>query len=432
MSFEPKPITVKKTSFYFEREPLIRPFAFKGSAMTEIWQTASLVRSESNYGIGLTSQNALWSDGGLFASCPEQKANGLMKDLSVFALDVLTGETFSSPMEVLDGLFADVLARGRKISGRADLRPTFALNALVGLDNALWTLFYRENDDCRTFDDLIPPDCRDAFARRHEKVAAIPLFSYNIPAAEIQSAAEKEGYFFMKIKIGQPGTQEEMLEKDKARLSEIHALLGSVETPWTSDGRLPYYFDANGRYEKKETLLALLDHAEKIGALAQIALIEEPFDETAEIDVSDLPVRLAADESAHTVADVRTRIEMGYRAIALKPAAKTLSMSFLMAAEAKRLGVPCFVADLTVNPVLIDWNKNVAARLDPFPGLSMGLLESNGSQNYRRWPQLLETLPNRYASWVTPKNGFWTVGKDFYGQSGNIFDDPNHYSDELL
>ena len=37
------------------------------------------------------------------------------------------------------------------------------------------------------------------------------------------TAAVAQGYFFMKIKIGQPGTQAEMLEKDKARLSAIHA-----------------------------------------------------------------------------------------------------------------------------------------------------------------------------------------------------------------
>ena len=64
-----------------------------------------------------------------------------------------------------------------------------------------------------------------------------------------------QGYFFMKIKIGQPGTQEEMLNKDKARLSAIHKAIGHVRTSYTANGKLPYYFDANGQYEKKETLL---------------------------------------------------------------------------------------------------------------------------------------------------------------------------------
>ena len=100
----------------------------------------------------------------------------------------------------------------------------------------------------------------------------------------------------MKIKIGQPGTQDEMLAKDMERLSSIHKAIGHYRTPHTSTGKLPYYFDANGRYEKKETLLKLIDHARKIGAFEQIAIIEEPFPEELEIDVRDIPVRLAADE----------------------------------------------------------------------------------------------------------------------------------------
>ena len=187
----------------------------------------------------------------------------------------------------------------------------------------------------------------------------------------------------MKIKIGQPGTQEEMLEKDKARLSEIHAAIGALETPHTRDGRLPYYFDANGRYESKDTLLRLLDHARRIGAFDRIAVVEEPFPEELEVRVDDLGVRVAADESAHTDRDAARRIDLGYGAIALKPIAKTLSMTLRIARLAHERGVPCFCADLTVNPILVDWNKVFAARLAPLPGLSLGLVETNGHQNYR-------------------------------------------------
>ena len=70
-----------------------------------------------------------------------------------------------------------------------------------------------------------------------------------VPPAEIKSAADS-GFFFMKIKLGQPGTQEEMLAKDTARVSQIHAVLKDCRTPYTKSGKLPYYFYANGRYEK--------------------------------------------------------------------------------------------------------------------------------------------------------------------------------------
>jgi L-alanine-DL-glutamate epimerase-like enolase superfamily enzyme len=231
----------------------------------------------------------------------------------------------------------------------------------------------------------------------------------------------------MKIKLGQPGTQAEMLEKDKARLSAIHAAIGGARTPYTADGRLPYYFDANGRYESKDTLLRLLDHAKSIGAFEQIALVEEPFPEELEVDVSDIPARLAADESAHTDRDALARIEMGYQAIALKPIAKTFSMSLKIAQLAHERGVPCFCADLTVSPVLVEWNKNVAARLGAFPGLGLGLVETNGHQNYRNWEQLRRHHPAPEAQWSQTRRGVFELDADYYARSGGVFDPLPHY-----
>ena len=75
--------------------------------------------------------------------------------------------------------------------------------------------------------------------------------AYNIPVNEIVAAVDS-GYFFMKIKIGQPGTQDEMLEKDKARLTAIHNAIGKSTTLYTRDGKLPYYFDANGGLRRRK------------------------------------------------------------------------------------------------------------------------------------------------------------------------------------
>jgi L-alanine-DL-glutamate epimerase-like enolase superfamily enzyme len=250
--------------------------------------------------------------------------------------------------------------------------------------------------------------------------------AYAVPVAEIRDAAA-QGYFFMKIKIGQPGTQAEMLEKDKARLSDIHAAIGGMETPHTRDGRLPYYFDANGRYESKDTLLRLLDHARRIGAFDRIAIVEEPFPEEVEARVDDLGVRVAADESAHTDADAARRIELGYGAIALKPIAKTLSMTLRIARLAHARGIPCFCADLTVNPILVDWNKVVAARLAPLPGFSLGLVETNGHQNYRNWEAMRRYHPSFGAPWTQPEKGVFRLDADFYARSGGIFQPSPHY-----
>jgi L-alanine-DL-glutamate epimerase-like enolase superfamily enzyme len=421
-----KKITIDTVGSDFEREPLIRPFGFKGGFMTEIWQTANMVKSTSGIQkVGLCTQNVLWSDAAVFASHSESGGNALMYALTEYALQMLKGRSFTNPVELLDEITEDVYQYGIRITNNPNLRKTFALNALVGIDNAIWMLYAAENR-IKNFDDLIPEKYRSALSHRHKTVASIPLMAYSIPVTEIVQAVES-GYFFMKIKIGQPGTQEEMLAKDMERLSSIHKAIGHYQTPHSSSGKLPYYFDANGRYEKKETLLRLIDHAKKIGAYEQIAIIEEPFPEELHFAVNDIPVRLASDESAHTDQDAIVRIEMGYKAIALKAIAKTLSMTMKIASVAKERNIPCFCADLTVNPILIDWNKNIAARLDPFPGLGTGLLETNGHQNYKNWDIMESYHPFEDATWRKTQEGVFNLNDDFYSKSGGVLTDSDHY-----
>jgi L-alanine-DL-glutamate epimerase-like enolase superfamily enzyme len=424
---EMKKIVISEVNSNFEREPLIRPFGFKGGFMSEIWQTASWMKSGSGISkTGLCTQSVLWSDADIFAKYSESGGNAMMYAMTEYAMQLLKGQSFTDPVDLLDSLWREVLAYGKKITGKPDLRETFALNALVGVDNAIWMLYAQENG-FKNFDEMIPEKWRPAVSHKSKTVASIPLMAYSIPVEEIRQAVE-EGYFFMKIKIGQPGTQEEMLEKDKARLTEIHNAIGHYKTTHAENGKLPYYFDANGRYESKVTLLRLIDHAQKIGAFDQIAVIEEPFPEELKIDVSDIPLRLAADESAHTDADAVERIEMGYQSIALKAIAKTLSMTLKIANVAKQHNIPCFCADLTVNPILIDWNKNVAARLDPFPGLGTGLLETNGHQNYKNWKQMESYHPYTNARWRKTIDGVFNTDDDFYKTSGGILTDSEHYT----
>ncbi len=423
---QPNRITIHRIDSDFEREPLAQPFGFKGGYISELWQAIVYLQSASGIGkVGLGTQSVLWSDASVFASHTESGGNALMYAMTEYALQELKGIQFSNPIELLDAIFDDVYQYGKKITNNPDLRKTFALNSLVAVDNAAWLLYAAENG-LDNFDDLVPGKYRTALSHNHNTVASIPLLSYNVPVAEIKQAVA-DGYFFLKIKIGQAGTQEEMLAKDMRRLSEIHEAIGRRETPHTEDGRPCYYLDANGRYQQMDTFLRLLDHIEKIGAMDQVAIIEEPFPEELRADVSGIPVRLAADESAHTVEDALERIQMGYRAIALKAIAKTLSMTLKIAGKAAEHQVPCFCADLTVNPILVDWNKNVAARLAPFPGLRCGLLETNGHQNYRNWKRMEQNHPCPDASWRQCREGIFHLDQDFYLKSGGILQDSRHY-----
>jgi L-alanine-DL-glutamate epimerase-like enolase superfamily enzyme len=418
-------IKIRNVDSNFEREPLY-PFRFKGSFVSELWQTVSYIESESGISkIGLGTQSVLWSDAKVFADHSVNGGNALMFATTERALQMIKGNSFTDPIQLLDDILPEVYEYAKGITNNPNLRKTFALNALVCVDNAVWLLYAAENG-MKSFDEMIPVPYRAGLPWRHEKIASIPAFSVGTDVAKIKSAAD-EGYFIMKLKLGSSGTQKEMLEKDKEFLSAVHKVLGNYKTPYTRDGRIPYYLDPNGRYEQKDTFLRLLDHARKIGAFDQIAVVEEPFEENNEVYVGDMGVIIGADESAHTVEDAAKRIEQGYGAIVLKGIAKTLSMTLKIAKLAAEKKVPCFCADLTVNPILVDWNKCVAARLAPFPNMGVGLQETNGHQYYKNWEKMMSYHPKAGATWTQTQKGVYLTDKSFYDQSGGIFEPSAHY-----
>lgn len=426
-----KSIKVVAVDSNFEREPLAQPFGFKGGSLDNIWQTLAYLKSESGkHGIGIGVQSVLWSDASVFAAHTQHGGNALMYAMSERALQLIKGQSFSDPISLLDNVLEEVYAYGKQITRNPNLRKTFALNALVGVDNAAWVLYAKENGITH-FDELVPSAYQPGLSAKHQKVVAIPALGYGTPIDTIKQMAD-DGFFIMKIKIGAPGDQKEMLEKDKAFLKAIHEAIGHYETPHSPDGKIPYYFDANGRYDKQETLHAFLDYAEEIGALEQIAVLEEPFGERNQEDVRELTARgprVAADESAHTDEDALTRIQQGYNAIAVKAVAKTLSMTMKIAQVAYENQTPCFCADLTVNPILVEWNKVVAARLPAFPGWDMGMQETNGWQNYKYWDRMKSYHPMPDASWTLPQRGVYLTEADFFANSGGILKPSPHYEE---
>jgi len=414
----------------YEKEPLIKPFGFKGSSITSVWQTATYLESDSGtHKIGLGTQSVLWSDSRVFAKHNEDDGNEIMFNITKKALQMLKGATLENPVKMQDDMMGELMKQSIAITDQADLRKTFMLNALVPVDNALWLLWAAENG-IDNFDELIPAAYRPGLSAKNQKVVSIPALSYGTSMASIKQLAD-DGFFIMKIKIGAPGTQDEMLQKDIEFLDNIHKTIGHYETKHTNDGKIPYYFDANGRYEKKESLHKFLDHAEKIGALEQIAVLEEPFGERNQGDVSDLVQRgprVAADESAHTDKESLARIQQGYNCIAVKAVAKTMSMTMKIAQLAFDHNIPCFCADLTVNPILVDWNKTIAARLPAFPEMpGLGLQETNGWQNYKNWEAMKMKHPSKNSNWIDSIDGVYDTGEEFMTQSGGIFQASDHY-----
>lgn len=422
-----KQIQVIRTDSDFEREKLLHPFGFKGGYLTELWQVASLMESATgNKAIGLATQSILYGDADLFARSSEAEGNAMMYLLANKALQQIKDVRFYNPVDLLERILPQVHRAAQQLTGMPEVNINFVYNALISVDNAAWLLYAAENG-YTSFDRMIPPEYRDALGYRNKQVGILYQVPYNMPLQQIKQAAE-DGYFLFKIKTGHPGSQEEMLQKDMERLTQIHNALKNCRTGRTVNGKLLYTMDANARYETKETLMRYLDHARGIGAFDQILLYEEPLVETNDEDVHDVGIRIAADESAHDEQGAVRRIDQGYGAIVLKGIAKTLSLSLRIAKLAHQRNVPCLCADLTVNPILVDWNKNVAARLAPFPGINMTLMETNGDSNYANWTQLSAGHPYADARWTQRIGGVFELDDDFYEKSGGIFATPTQYA----
>ncbi len=417
---------IESYRFNLEREPLAKPFHFKGGFFTEKWVLVTSLTSRGGIqATGLGGLAVLWSDPEVFFAYSETGGNVIMAAMAETAAKLLIGKSFESPVEALDFVFPEIHEFGRVLTRNQNLTKTFTLNALVSLDLALWVLFFHENK-LANFDDLIPGGYRPAFAAHQAKLARVPVISYNTSREELLHLVDS-GHFFLKIKVGQAGTTEEMLEKDRTRLKEVHKTLAGRQTPHTRSGKIQYYLDANGRYPDKETLQRLIDSLDRMKILEQVALLEEPFPPEVRTEVFDLPICLAADESLHGLSEVNERADLGYKAMAIKPAGKTLSKSLQMVQAAQGRGIPCFVADSACIPLLLEWNKNVAARLKPFPGLEMGIIESHGEQTYKNWRGLAADLPIPAGGWVEPKEGIYYLDEKFYETSGGIFLPPGHY-----
>lgn len=420
---------VRGADVEFIREPLLAPFGFKGSHVNELWQTAVRLCSGSDAAVGVGVQSVLWSDARVFRENSASGGNAMMFAMTNYAARLCRGMCFSHPGELLDQLLEPVWEYGRSLTGRRDLRMTFALNALVPLDFAAWRLYAKEQG-ITSFDDLIPETARSALCFRHGAVGEIPLVSYGMADNAIQQLLDR-GNFLLKVKIGHRSAGDtdpwEMLRRDKDRLGLLHRLAENRETPYTKSGKIAYYLDANGMYPDCDFLKRFLDYADHIGVLPQIALLEEPLDEANTADLSGLPVRIVADESAHSVADVLQRIQQGYRAVALKPAAKTLTMTFRMLEAAHRKNIPCFCADLTAPPVTVEWSKNIASRLQPLPGILTGVLETNGAQNYRNWSCMERYHPCAGEAFTRPQGGVFCLADMFYRCSGGVLMDSEYY-----
>ena len=401
-------------------EPLNSPFGFKGSYSSSIWITTVKLKTFKNFSSGSSIQGVLWSDGNVYSKIGESKSNELMFSITQHLCELLVDKEYEKPGDLFDFLYTQGMKYAKDIL-QFSPRKTFILNAMVPIDNALRLLYCKEmqafNYSSFAFDN-------EVFQVKQDKLALIPLISYNTSIEQIKQLAD-DGVCVFKIKIGadpdRDNDKNKMLEQDKKRIAEIHSVLTDYKSEYTDNGYVAYYLDANGRYDTIDRVIRLLEYTKLIGAFDRIILLEEPFDEENDLNVSNIEVTVAADESVHDVYDAKKKIDLGYKAFALKPIAKTITATNKIAKLAIENNIALFCADLTVTPLLVEINKNYASRLLPVPGMKIGIIESNGSQNYVNWAEMMAMHPLKNHLSVTPVNGIFQLNDDYHKKSGGIF-----------
>lgn len=403
---------IDKCKIGYVKEKLMKPFGFKGGYVSDVWQVAVTVGDGECQATGLSIQSVLWSDAMVFQKYGQEKGDQLMYETTKYALGLLKNIEFDTPFQATEELFEKCYEHIVKVTGE-DIRKTFVLNALVAVDMAIW-LFYAKKNKIVSFSELTN------LPKEQERIASIPLITYSTTIDEIKEILVN-GEFFLKVKIGNE------YEWDKKRIKNIHELTKGYQSEYTSTNRPVLYLDANGRYESKEHLQSLIEFLDKERILSEIGVFEEPFSEDKQYDVSDIPCLFACDESAHSVHEVKERYQQGYRSLALKPVAKTLSESLVMLEYANEMNMKTFIADLTVNPFLLELNRNVAARIKTLDCVTVGLLETNGSMNYVNWEKMIEYHPLGRKGFLQAEKGVFEL-KDYYRNDGGIFMESPYYN----
>ena len=405
----------------FSNENLISPFGFKGSYVDYLTIVKCKITTDKTNGVGYGLQSILWSDAGVFSNLGNDKGNELMLKITNYALNEIKNVSGDNPISTIDKVYNKVLNYAKSLY--ANLRETFVKNALVAVDNALWQAYGKENN-VTDITKIIPTKYLKALNNKHKTLCNVPLITYGVSESDIKMLLDG-GSVLLKIKIGNDLggklSKAEMLENDKKRINVIHNIAKNYKSKYSKSGNILYYLDANGQYDTINRVNELINYLKEIGAYDNVVLFEEPFDEFNEINVSSLPIRVVADESVHSENDVLKRINLGYKAIALKPIAKTLSETLKILKIANDNNIICFCADLTVPPIMVEWNKQVASRIDTLPELNVGIMESNGKQNYVNWKELTKLSPLYNKLNLGEVNGVYTLTDEYFDLSGGIF-----------
>ncbi|HPB18114.1 MAG TPA: hypothetical protein PK870_10715, partial [Clostridia bacterium] len=98
-------IKINKSHCTYQIQPLTHPFGFKGAYSSCIWTVEVKLESHETKASGSSIQGVLWSDGSLYSSIKEQKANEYMFNITSYVCEQLKGMHFTHPEDLFDNIF---------------------------------------------------------------------------------------------------------------------------------------------------------------------------------------------------------------------------------------------------------------------------------------------------------------------------------------
>ncbi|MBP5238693.1 MAG: L-alanine-DL-glutamate epimerase, partial [Clostridia bacterium] len=110
-------VTVERTAVTLVREPLVRPFGFKGMQINELWQTVVKVSSGAYAAVCPSTQSVLWADADVFSMYTQDESNMLMHRTTCRALELINGRTFEGPDRLIKSLIPELREYADTITG---------------------------------------------------------------------------------------------------------------------------------------------------------------------------------------------------------------------------------------------------------------------------------------------------------------------------
>ncbi len=91
-----------------------------------------------------------------------------------------------------------------------------------------------------------------------------------------------------------------------------------------------------------------------------------------------------------------------------------------------QFGIPRFCDNLMVNPILVNWNRNVFRTIPPFFGLGRGIMEPNCGITYEKWAEIKEKYPYVDTGWTQATFGVFEVNECFYTTASSVLNAPTY------